>query len=230
MKKSLFVLILSTFLGTVNAQITGLWEVTLVTVGDEEMTPHAKWTVFNEDGTFESGNGGLKNSNGKWEFDKHLSQLRMTNEVGFDNTFGPFQVEMNPDNEMILSRTEEGQKVMVYNQRVSEKPMYRTDLATGLWDLRKAERGGVDVLDEMDPEGSRMFFIRWDNLFQDITVEGRISGIWRIDAHRPVLDVLYYDQSKSPDYWQISFKGEDVMYLQKEDLKLEFGRLTSFPE
>ena len=37
-------------------------------MGEMELTPIAKWTQINSDGSYESGNGWLKNSEGQWTF------------------------------------------------------------------------------------------------------------------------------------------------------------------
>lgn len=65
----LIVLVVAVLPLSLKAQATGLWEVTKVIVGQEEMTPVAKWTQINKDGTFETGNGWLQNGNGTWTFD-----------------------------------------------------------------------------------------------------------------------------------------------------------------
>ena len=230
MKKA--VLILGFILISVNtySQVDGLWEVTSVKVGDEVMTPVGKWWDLSQSRLFTSGNGWLQNSSGHWDLDRSTSELTVTATTGFDDPFGPFKVEIVSDDEMIWTREENGDMVTVVSKKVRRVPKTPRDLATGLWDLEDAQRSGLDVLDEFDPQNNRMLFLRWDNLVFDFINGERISGMWRIDAHRPVLDILYYDTSKEPDYWQVSFESEDRMILEKEDLRLEFGRLTSFPE
>ncbi len=212
------------------AQIHGLWEVVHVSVGSEEMTPIAKWTHLFEDGTFTSGNGWLQNSDGEWEFDAETSELSMVPKTGFEDPFGSFKISFENDDKMIWEREEEGQKVIVQYDKISSVPKSWSDLATGIWDLKTATREGIDAIDEFDPTGDRFIFLRWDKLFMDYTSEGRISGIWRIGAHSPALDILYYDHSKSPNYWQYSFNGEDEMIWEMGEVILTFSRLNSFPE
>ena len=56
---------------TVYAQdIVGFWEIKEVIVGGKIMTPVAKWSKINKDGSYQSGNGWLQNSEGTWKFDK----------------------------------------------------------------------------------------------------------------------------------------------------------------
>ena len=49
--------------------LIGLWEIQKVEVGEDNMTPVAKWTKINTDGTYQSGNGWLQNSQGQWNYD-----------------------------------------------------------------------------------------------------------------------------------------------------------------
>lgn len=230
MKKVISIVFISFVAVNTFAQISGLWEVTNVSVGTEEMTPIAKWTQLNDDGTYVSGNGWLQNSDGSWEFDQSNSEVSITPETGFEDSFGSFKVSLESDNEMVWIREEEGQKVTVRYERISSIPKSWSDLATGIWDLSTATRSGNDALEEFDPTGDRFIFLRWDKLFMDYTSEERISGIWRIGAHSPALDILYYDNSKSPNYWQYSFNGEDEMIWKMGEVTLTFLRLTSFPE
>ena len=48
--------------------ILGLWVVKKVKMGDQEMTPIARWMRFNKDSTQTSGNGWLQHSEGSWVF------------------------------------------------------------------------------------------------------------------------------------------------------------------
>ena len=127
MKFSLNILILvalATFSFTSKAQdITGLWEVVNVQVGEEEMTPIARWNRFNEDGTFEAGNGWLKSSAGTYEYDKAKKSLlpKETEGLQLEEDFGAFSVEVNED-EMIWKREENGEPVKVLLSRIEEQP------------------------------------------------------------------------------------------------------------
>ncbi len=58
----------------INAQLEGLWEVKRVTVGEEVMTPVAKWFDL-KDGRVYSGNGGLRNTLGTYTFDPQIQSI-----------------------------------------------------------------------------------------------------------------------------------------------------------
>ncbi len=214
----------------VNSQITGLWETTSVMVGQESMTPLAKWTEFNADGSYTSGNGWLTNSDGTWDFDATSNSLSVVVKTGFANEFGPFSVEMLSDSTMKWTRTENGEEVIVYNQRVADIPKHPATLAVGLWMVKEVQNEGVVITESFTSEEFQAVFVRWDNLFQEITSEGRKSGIWRVNAHRPVIDVLYYDGNKPLQYWEMDFEGETGMTWKRDDLMIIFERLDAFPE
>lgn len=212
------------------AQIYGLWEVTSVQVGSEALTPVARWTELTSDGSYASGNGWLQNGDGTWEFDEERNELLMTIKTGFEDSFGPFKVEMVSDDEMIWSREENGQMVIVKNKRIEEKPKHPATLAIGLWMVKQAMNGESDETERFTSEEFQGVFVRWDNLFQEITPNGRISGMWRVDAHRPVIDILYYDGSKPLQYWSLEFDNENTMTWTRDDLVIQFERLNAFPE
>ncbi len=215
---------------SINAQIYGLWETTSVRVGDEMMTPIAKWSNFLEDGKYTSGNGWLQNSDGSWEYDEVAKKLNIIVSTGFDNTFGPFDVEFNSEDEMIWTREENGELVTVTQRRIYDIPKNQATNAVGLWMVTEAIFGNQVKTEEFKESEFQAVFVRWDNLLQEITVEGRRSGMWRIDAHRPVIDILYYDGSKPLQYWDLNFKNEDSMTWKRGGMIISFERLNSFPE
>ena len=230
MKKVLILISSILITNPVNAQLSGLWEVTNVKVGSEEMTPVAKWTHLFENGTFTSGNGWLQNSDGTWEFDSESSEVLVVTETGFKNEFGPFEVEMKGENGMIWSRIEGADLVYVHYKRIEEIPKSPATLAIGLWMVNEVINDGEIVTESYKKEHAMGVFVRWDNLFQEITSEGRVSGIWRVNAHRPVLDVLFYDGKRSLEYWDLDFEGENKMIWKREGLIIKYERLNSFPE
>ena len=215
---------------SIKAQIHGLWETTSVKVGDEIMTPIAKWSNLHQDGTFTSGNGWLQNSDGTWEYDQESNELQMTIVTGFENKFGPFKVEMVNSEEMIWTRYENGELVTVVNKRITSVQKNPATMAVGLWMVTEAIFGNQVKTDEFKESEFHAVFVRWDNLLQEITTEGRRSGMWRIDAHRPVIDILYYDGSKPLQYWDLDFENENSMTWKRGGMIISFERLTSFPE
>ena len=70
--------------------LVGLWEVKSVRVGSELMTPIAKWSMFNADGSYTSGNGWLQNSAGTWQLNEVDNSLSMNETHGLKDEFGAF--------------------------------------------------------------------------------------------------------------------------------------------
>lgn len=230
MKKT--VLIVGFILISLNAysQVSGKWEVTKVVVGSEEMTPIAKWSHFLEDGSYTTGNGWLQNGDGTWDFDSESSKIQLITETGFEDQFGPFKIETINSDEMIWYRQEFGEMVSVFYQRIDKTPKSPASLAVGLWMVKEVINEGEVLTEKYQSENAQAVFIRWDNLFQEITSEGRVSGIWRVNAHRPVLDILFYDGKRPLEYWELDFENEDKMTWKREGLTIKYERLNSFPE
>ena len=89
-------LILSLFHTYLPAQITGLWEVEKVKVGEQEMTPVAKWFDLKEGNRLHSGNGGVRNTLGAWNYNSENSELLFQNEQGKADEMGAFQPVISP--------------------------------------------------------------------------------------------------------------------------------------
>ena len=103
--------------------IRGLWEVEKVEVGDEEMTPTARWFEILEGGKLFGGNGGITNTRGAWTFDQNTNKLEQLSN-GQKDPYGAFDVIFSDEaNRMTWSRIEEGMEVKVSLKRVTEKPL-----------------------------------------------------------------------------------------------------------
>ncbi len=222
------VLVLSSL--QIEAQISGLWEATNVKVGTEELTPVAKWSLFNGDGSFTTGNGWLQNGDGTWSFNKEKSEISLTTITGFEDEFGAFSVNFISDGVMHWKRMENGEEVIVTYQRIEEIPKDLRTNVVGLWQIDVVWEGEKDITGTYAEGEYQFFHIRWDNLINMMGSEGRTSGMWRVDAHRPTLDILYYDEKKSLDYWALSFENENQMVWKRDELTIQLKRLTSFPD
>ncbi|MCO6479228.1 MAG: hypothetical protein J5I94_21515, partial [Phaeodactylibacter sp.] len=141
-----FIVFLFAFVRVQAQDITGLWEITKVEVGDQAMTPVAKWTRIDADGTYQSGNGWLQNSAGTWIYDKESGEFLPTETLGLTDPFGAFKVSFT-DKGMAWTREEEGMEVIVHFDRIEELPMSTGDKLVGLWGLEKAMEGEKEVTD-----------------------------------------------------------------------------------
>ena len=111
--------------------IEGLWIVKLVKVGDQEMTPNARWARFRADFTHEAGNGRFQHSYGTWKLNQNSNELFIENTNGLDDINEPFVISLN-QSEMIWERIEEGQNIKVILERSSQLPETYGDKILGL--------------------------------------------------------------------------------------------------
>lgn len=214
--------------------IFGLWEMTKVEVGKEIMTPVAKWTRINQDGTYQSGNGWLQNAAGTWTYDEQTNAFEAVDPKGIKDEFGPFTVSFSGKN-MRWERMEEGMKVVVTLTPVDQLPKATGDQIVGLWGLSEAINEGQSILEEVDPENKKFIFIRWDRIYVERNGEGkRSTGYWHIHGHRPELTLLSHNKEKEAESWKVSFNGEKLVLQGISDsnkgLEYQFKRLNAFPK
>ena len=218
---------------SVHAQVEGLWEIRKVSVGDQIMTPVAKWTRINSDFTYQSRNGWLQNSEGNWTFDKQLSQFIPIEQNGIVDDFGPFEVEIIKD-QMTWTRIEDGYKVVVQLERREKIPKGPADNIQCLWDLESAIRDKENLMTTYDPDNKRYYQIRWDRIFVDeLGPEGRQTGYWHMNGHRPLLSLINHNGAKLTEQWEVDFFDTEMIWMgvseSNRGIKLTFGRMSRFP-
>ncbi len=196
--------------------ITGLWKVSEVTVGNDTLTPTAKWFEFLADGTLSSGNGWLQNYLGSFNFDEDTQELLQASE-GVVDEYGPFKVSIEEES-MTWQRNEDGQPVIVTLVKADKKPLAPWDLLVGRWSIEKAE--GVDPeTGVVKTEYSMLpgaYFFRWDREYRkfDENNERVESGIWQIGAHAPIITIIPND-GKPSIKWEVSFVDDQMIWTQK---------------
>jgi hypothetical protein len=177
------------------AQPAGNWTVKQVSVGDEIMTPTAKWFNLKEDGTFTSGNGGIRNLMGTWEYDAASTSLLYTDSYGVEDPAGPFTVQLI-NGEMFWLRTEGGMNVVV--QLVPSKGNLTApwDLLYGYWE---EETGTSNIL------------LRWDNIYILREEGSRSTGGWVMHSHRHDLLIFPGDPEGPAQRWEVTFIDDRTM-------------------
>jgi hypothetical protein len=219
----------------VNAQpVTGFWEITKVMVGEEIMTPVARWTRINADHTFQSGNGWLQNSIGTWTYDERQSQYSAEDNYGIRDEYGPFNVRFDGDT-MFWERIEEEMQVKVTLEKITSKPMSTADRLHGLWDLTHIVEAGRDITAMFDPDGLYYVFIRWDRIYVERNADGEQStGYWHIHGHRPEVTFLSHRENEKPKGWTVEVSDTQLSMTgvseTNKDLELQFQRIHEFPE
>lgn len=235
MKKLLLIIYLLSF-NSFSQEIVGLWEVTNVNVGNEIMTPVAKWMRFNEDSTFQSGNGWLQNSEGTWTFNKEKMTFKTNAKNGLIDPFEPFNLSWE-DSKMIWSRVEDGMKVTVTLKKIKKLPKAIGDELVGLWDLSIVLSEGKEIQNQLDPNDKNYVFIRWDRIYVERTAESkRTTGYWHIHGHKPEITFLSHQQGNNPETWQVNVNESSSELTLKglsesnHNLIKTYRRLTDFPE
>jgi hypothetical protein len=201
--------------------LNGLWVVEKVMVGEEVMTPVAKWFEFEEDGRYKSGNGWLQNSSGTYQWDPKSNELKAFDSLAIADKYGAFQVELT-DSSMSWTREEEGNEVKVYAKRGSEIPMAPQDLLVGMWEL--------DMPDSTSKALADHIYFRWDRRVLWWQDGKRSIGLWNFNAHRPILLTIIQNQETR---WEVQVDTERL-YLKDISTKtpienLEYQRIDHFP-
>ncbi|WP_319482228.1 hypothetical protein [uncultured Draconibacterium sp.] len=212
--------------------IEGLWVVEKVNIGDQEMTPNARWTRFNSDHTQQSGNGWLQHSYGRWNLDEEAHELSVVNENGIKDPAEPFKVTLEKD-QMIWTRNEEGQNVEVLLKRSAHLPATFGDQLLGLWKLEDVVGDGVYFGVEDAKVGKASIFFRWDGRFDIRSGKGRVRGVYNVHGHKPEVELIPYGDNLNRDFWAIDFNENTItLKLLNSENKVErkFSRIHEFPE
>lgn len=219
MKQLAFLLLAICTIISAQAQITGLWEVQEVKVGDEALTPVARWFQFNADKTMQSGNGGLEHSSGTYVATPDNSVLIFTDQYGKTDRYGAFRVTMAGNN-MTWERVEEGLPVKVTLAKTDEKPKAPWDWAIGSWRLVEST--------EHDEISDQQILLRWDREYRsgDDLLGKNTRGVWHIAGHHPHLKLMSFIPDQPDLDYTISFFKEYRMIWTNDDesLKMVFDR------
>lgn len=211
----------------VNNQLAGLWQIEKVTIGNEEMTPVAKWTRINKDKTQESGNGWNQHTIGTWEYDKSSKKIELKNTNGIMDVYEGFKVlDINKEN-MLWSRKEEGEIVQVYLKKIKKIPKAPFNELLGIWQLSTIQE---DTLDNL----ASYLFLRWDNILIDKKAkEGKKYGMYKTHGHKNELQIIYYETPLREVKWNYSFNKSGVLSLEREEngksIKQEYERKNEIP-
>ncbi|MEM7102913.1 MAG: hypothetical protein AAF502_07290 [Bacteroidota bacterium] len=191
-------------------KVIGFWEIKTVEVGTENMTPVARWTKINADGTFQNGNGWLQNSKGTWTYDKANNQFSTINKLGIHDEFGGFTVSFDTGN-MIWEREEEGMPVKVTLVSITELPMAPSDYLTGIWDLADITKNEKSIMSEFDSGDKHKIFIRFDRIYINFSPSGeRLTGYWHIHGHKPEVTFLPHQADKDPETWKVEVNETEL--------------------
>lgn len=205
-------------------RMTGLWKVEKVTVGEENMTPVAKWFRINAEGTYQAGNGWLQNGNGFWNYDSSNNLYTASDPLDVADEFGGFTVSFDGQ-KMMWERAEEGMSVIVTLRPIEKLPMSPSDYLEGIWDLVEITENETSILDDFDQENKHKLFIRWDRVYINFSSEGkRLTGYWHIHGHKPEITLLPHQEGKKPESWKIEVNEKELLMTGISDTNRKIQR------
>lgn len=196
-------------------------------MGDQSMTPVARWTRFNADNTQVSGNGWLQHSYGTWSLKDSLLSVEDTN--GIQDITTPFSVKIQ-ENTMTWKRDEGGQEVKVSLKRIDKLPQSGGNKLIGLWKLTSFVNDGNDMTVVINPDGKSMLQLRWDNTYVRHNMpQGKKYGVYKIHGHKPEIQLVNYGNEPQFSFWAFSF-ADDKLTLTSTDGKsvMKFERIHQY--
>ena len=208
--------------------IYGLWVVKKVKMGNNEMTPIARWMRFNKDSTQTSGNGWLQHSEGSWVLNE-INQLSVKNTNGLIDKSGPFNIKFE-NGSMIWNRTEDGENVSVILERAEIIPKSEGNRLMGLWKIETISINDKSVTSTLNPDDKATLFLRWDNtyVFENYP-QGKTYGIYKVHAHKPEIQMVNYGDKPQFQFYQFSIdKNNLILKSTDQKTKLELKRIYQF--
>jgi hypothetical protein len=217
------IILLGTICGK-SQEFVGLWQIQKVEVGSQEMTPIAKWSRINEDHTHESGNGWYQHSIGTWNYNSENKKIDLVNTNGLKDEFGAFSILISTDQEMIWSRQEGEDTVILSFKRIDKIPQSPSNKLLGVWKLK------TEVKESVDP----YLFFRWDQILIDQQkVNEKKYAIYKTHGHKQELQIIYYEDPLRQENWNYQFDSNNHLILEnnntKEGKKLEFEKIDYIP-
>ncbi|WP_224994514.1 hypothetical protein [Cesiribacter sp. SM1] len=214
-------------LGSVHAQLNGLWIVTEVKAGDKIVTPVARWTRFHADGNTQSGNGWVQHTVGKWHYNPADSSLSIVSSNGWKDEAGPFKVVQKTGNSMRWQRLEEGVLITVNLHKTENLPQTPSDDILGLWLLNPS-----DKVQQATGVPQAYALMRWDRRFNFKGIPGgQTYGFWQIDGHQPILTLLADGREEK---WRIEILPTTMTWTKiapaGQEQVLSFTRTDTFPK
>ncbi|CAL2101482.1 conserved protein of unknown function [Tenacibaculum sp. 190130A14a] len=194
-----------------DTSIIGMWSVEKVAIGNNEMTPNARWMKFNADSSQVSGNGWFQHSLGTWKLTEDNLSFENTN--GTQDNYAPFKVEVS-ENTMQWKRIEDGEEVKVHLKRIENIPASEGNKLLGLWKLESMDvgKGKTSQLDNKST-----LFLRWDNTYvKEGTLKGKEYGVYKIHGHKPELQLVNYGDDPKFSFYQFTI-SQNKLFLKSTD-------------
>ncbi len=202
-------------------KLIGLWQVEKVIIGENEMTPVARWTRFNKDQSQISGNGWLQHSIGSWNIDPKTNALSIINTNGIADDFEGFTWTIK-EKKMIWERKEEGQKVKVILKQVKQIPTAPGNHLFGLWQ-------------QVNGDQKALYHFRWDNIvIKQNKAESKKYGSFRIHGHKNELECIFFTEPLKTERWTFKIKNDKMIEFiplgGEAQSSISFKRINQFPD
>ncbi|MEM9820107.1 MAG: hypothetical protein AAF985_03515 [Bacteroidota bacterium] len=222
---AILALILFTNCG-IEKKLVGLWQIEKVKIGNQEMTPMARWTRLNKNKSQESGNGWFQHTIGQWTYDAQNNTIAITNSNGVKDEFEGFTINKVDNKKMIWSREEEGEQVIVTLKKTNKLPQATSNRLLGVWLLK--------TKNEVKLEGSASYiFLRWDRIVVSRQEsKSKQYGTYKTHGHKEELQIIYYEEPLRQEIWSYQFDGKNHLILEEinEKVKLEYERIDYIPK
>lgn len=213
----------------------GFWSVDEVSVGDQTMTPVAKWTKIEKDGSYTSGNGWLQNAEGNWTYDTETSAYLPIANNWLKDPFGAFRVSFEGNEKMYWEREEDEGHVIVSLSRIEKIPESTANQIVGLWGLDSAEQTPATIPSDSGQDKQAYIFIRWDRIYAQGTPTGeRLTGYWHVNGHRPEITLISHSIEQNIEKWKVSVNDTSLKLVGVSDSNMDiirtYHRLDVFPK
>ena len=210
--------------------INGLWVVKKVKMGNQEMTPIARWMKFNADSTQTSGNGWLQHSVGSWSYKIDSKLLKVENFNGVVDDFNdPFKVDFS-DKNMIWKRKEGDFDVTITLEKINKIPTSEANKLYGLWKFESIFENGKEISVSLNPSKKAMLFLRWDNTYELRNYPvGELYGIFKTHAHRLQIDMVSYSKIPKYQFYEFKLEGNNLLLNSTiSDKQIKLTRINQF--
>jgi hypothetical protein len=197
-------------------KITGLWKVDRVIVGDQVMTPVAKWFKFEKRGQYTAGNGWQQNDYGSYSYNKKEKTFLPKSAIQA-NEFGAFKIGIK-GSEMQWSRMEQGMQVVVNLTPTTQITMAPKDSLLGIWEIEKYTRiPDKNEGDSIQHKKIEKLVFSWTQNYVQFLASGeKKRGYWYVHAHRPELRFIDFNTEAGVQKYAISFMADKLMLTNEE--------------
>ncbi|MFY9241705.1 MAG: hypothetical protein WAO74_01615 [Polaribacter sp.] len=216
----------------VQNQISGLWLVKKITIGNTDLSPSPNWIHFYKDSTQASGTGWMQHSIGSWSYQNESEMLTVKNDNGlngFMNLEDSFKVLIN-ENSMTLQGKKEEQELIISLEKTNALPTLEANKLFGLWKFDSILINGKEVSDSLNPTKNAMLHLRFENGYTLYNYPlGEKYGIFKAHLGRQQLEMVNYSNSPKFNFYDFNIEGEKLLLKSKDEkTELTLNRIHQY--